>query len=398
MWTTSHQSSNGKPTRASWPRTSAVSGITCRSQWTQESILFFLTFLIIFYDFKIKWNKARTIVQVEAVDLDKRGTQNSHVRYEIIKVSSKILLLKTMLGKAMFGQNILIVFQDMECASPKMFDSVVCFRETTRTSSQSTRRAGRSRWWSLWSSSGTGEREDLSRRSSRSSRCRCRASSSCFRPGLVCSPDCSDCFTMVGLKWIIKSRNNDQNITSSLQVAISMYLSSHPTSKMVKETGFKKWKLGASIWLGNSIPWQRGAGEHIHPRHPEEVRSYIISIISEKSKPILCIQTCSTVPISSNLGLFVWSCQRLLLLSPRCFIVRHRHHQQSLHHRYHHHLTPSIAIKMASGSRDAFLADLNNARGKCWNPGEHLVSPPHHWWSLISWSKVISFIFHDERL
>ena len=278
MWTTSHQSSNGKPTRASWPRTSAVSGITCRSQWTQESILFFLTFLIIFYDFKIKWNKARTIVQVEAVDLDKRGTQNSHVRYEIIKVSSKILLLKTMLGKAMFGQNILIVFQDMECASPKMFDSVVCFRETTRTSSQSTRRAGRSRWWSLWSSSGTGEREDLSRRSSRSSRCRCRASSSCFRPGLVCSPDCSDCFTMVGLKWIIKSRNNDQNITSSLQVAISMYLSSHPTSKMVKETGFKKWKLGASIWLGNSIPWQRGAGQHIHPRHPEEVRSYHLCV------------------------------------------------------------------------------------------------------------------------
>ena len=30
--------------------------------------------------------KANTIFKVEAVDLDKRGTQNSHVRYEIIKV------------------------------------------------------------------------------------------------------------------------------------------------------------------------------------------------------------------------------------------------------------------------------------------------------------------------
>ena len=30
MWTTSHQYSNGKPTRASWPRTSLDSGITCR--------------------------------------------------------------------------------------------------------------------------------------------------------------------------------------------------------------------------------------------------------------------------------------------------------------------------------------------------------------------------------
>ena len=304
-----------------------------------------------------------------------------------------------MLGKAMFGPNmlsILIVFQDMECASPKMFDSVVC---SGKLREQVQDRRGERR------DLGGGAFEAAAGRASgkislgdRAGHHVAGASSSCFRPGLVCSPDCSDCFTMVGLKWIIKSRNNDQNITSSLQVAISMYLSSHPTSKMVKETGFKKWKLGASIWLGNSIPWQRGAGEHIHPRHPEEVRSYIISIISEKSKPILCIQTCSTVPISSNLGLFVWSCQRLLLLSPRCFIVRHRHHQQSLHHRYHHHLTPSIAIKMASGSRDAFLADLNNARGKCWNPGEHLVSPPHHWWSLISWSKVISFIFHDERL
>ena len=28
-----------------------------------------------------------TIFKVEAVDLDKRGTQNSHVRYEIIKVT-----------------------------------------------------------------------------------------------------------------------------------------------------------------------------------------------------------------------------------------------------------------------------------------------------------------------
>ena len=35
----------------------------------------------------IKWNKALTIFKVEAVDLDKRGTQNSHVRYEIIKVN-----------------------------------------------------------------------------------------------------------------------------------------------------------------------------------------------------------------------------------------------------------------------------------------------------------------------
>ena len=31
--------------------------------------------------------KANTIFKVEAVDLDKRGTQNSHVRYEIIKVT-----------------------------------------------------------------------------------------------------------------------------------------------------------------------------------------------------------------------------------------------------------------------------------------------------------------------
>ena len=39
-----------------------------------------------------KSNIANTIVQVEAVDLDKRGTQNSHVRYEIIKVSLRLRL------------------------------------------------------------------------------------------------------------------------------------------------------------------------------------------------------------------------------------------------------------------------------------------------------------------
>ena len=52
-----------------------------------------------------------------------------------------------------------------------MFDNLVFFRETTRTSSQLTRRVARSLWWNRWSSA-TEELVDLWWRSSRSSHCR----------------------------------------------------------------------------------------------------------------------------------------------------------------------------------------------------------------------------------
>ena len=67
-------------------------------------------------------------VQVEAIDLDKRGTQNSHVRYEIIKVPQCEALSPPE-------------------KSPIKGWLIIFFRETTRTSSQSTRRVARSLWW-----------------------------------------------------------------------------------------------------------------------------------------------------------------------------------------------------------------------------------------------------------
>ena len=90
---------------------------------------------------------------MEAIDLDKRGTQNSHVRYEIIKVRQQCEASSSPEKSPIKGS--LIIF----------------FRETTRTSSQSTRRVARSLWWSRWSSA-TEELVDQWWRSSRSSHCR----------------------------------------------------------------------------------------------------------------------------------------------------------------------------------------------------------------------------------
>ena len=91
---------------------------------------------------------------MEAIDLDKRGTQNSHVRYEIIKVPQLWSIIST-----------------WKVSHKRIVDNLVFFRETTRTSSQLTRRVARSLWWNRWSSA-TEELVDQWWRSSRSSHCR----------------------------------------------------------------------------------------------------------------------------------------------------------------------------------------------------------------------------------
>ena len=51
--------------------------------------------IILEIEFWMFWQLKMFLFQVEAIDLDKRGTQNSHVRYEIIKVRQLWSIIST---------------------------------------------------------------------------------------------------------------------------------------------------------------------------------------------------------------------------------------------------------------------------------------------------------------